>query len=380
MSSAVAANSNCNWLCAGKDVFPAMLASIEEARRSICLETYIYNSGEPGEKFRAALIRARERGLEVRVLIDALGSMALSNSFWQPLRNAGGLVKTFNPHVLNRFGIRDHRKMLVCDEETAYIGGFNISSEYEGDGVTCGWCDLGLKIQGPLVRELAHSFAEMFETAEVQHTRLLHLRRFKKHHTEKSHEERVLVSGPGRGRNLIKQSLQSDLRKARNVKIMVAYFLPTWRLRRELTDVVSRGGSVQLILAGKSDVALSRLAGQSLYRRFLRSDVEIYEYQPQILHAKLLILDDIVYVGSANLDQRSLRINYELMIRFDRPAMAQEANEVFERTLKHCRRITSEDWKNARTLFGRIKQRWAYFCLVRIDPWVARWRWRTTSD
>jgi cardiolipin synthase len=380
MSRVVAANSNCNWLCAGKDVFPAMLASIDQARRSVLLETYIYSPGELGEKFRAALIRARERGAEVRVLIDALGSMTLSNSFWQPLRMAGGQVKFFNPHVLNRFGIRDHRKMLVCDEETAFVGGFNISSEYEGDGVTCGWCDLGLKVEGPLVRELADSFAEMFETAEVQHTRLLHLRRFNRRSTEKSHEEQVLVSGPGRGRNLIKQSLQADLRNARNVKIMVAYFLPTWRLRRELTDVVSRGGSVQLILAGKSDVALSRLAGQSLYRRFLRSNVNIYEYQPQILHAKLLILDDIVYVGSANLDQRSLRINYELMIRFDRAAMAREANEVFERTLKHCRKITGEDWKNARTLWGRLKQRWAYFCLVRIDPWVARWRWRTTSD
>ena len=98
---------------------------------------------------------------------------------------------------------------------------------------------------------------------------------------------------------------------------MVAYFLPSWRLRRDLMRVVRRGGRVQLILAGQSDVQLSKLAAQSLYRRLLRAGVEIYEYQPQILHAKLFMVDDAVYTGSSNLDTRSLQINYELMIRFD---------------------------------------------------------------
>ena len=103
---------------------------------------------------------------------------------------------------------------------------------------------------------------------------------------------------------------------------MVAYFLPTWRIRRDLTRIARRGGTVQLILPGKSDVLVSQLAGQSLYRRFLKAGVQIHEYQPQILHAKLIIADDIVYVGSANLDPRSLDINYELMIRFEHPDMA----------------------------------------------------------
>ena len=98
--------------------------------------------------------------------------------------------------------------------------------------------------------------------------------------------------------------------------MIIAYFLPSWRLRRDLMRVARRGGQVQLILAGKSDVQLSMLAAQSLYRRLLRAGVEIYEYQPQILHAKLFIVDDAVYPGSSNLDTRSLQINYELMIRF----------------------------------------------------------------
>jgi cardiolipin synthase len=178
----------------------------------------------------------------------------------------------------------------------------------------------------------------------------------------------------------MKQALRKDLEHAQDVKIVVAYFLPTWRLRRELTRVVQRGGRVQFILAGKSDVLLSQLAGRSLYRRFLKGGVEIYEYEPQILHAKLMIVDDVVYVGSANLDQRSLHINYELMIRFQHPGIAAQAREVFAQTLKHSRRIELAEWRRSRSLWQKLKQKLAYHVLVRIDPYIARWQWRGLPD
>ena len=135
-----------------------------------------------------------------------------------------------------------------------------------------------------------------------------------------------------------------------------------------------------MILAGKSDVLLSQLAGQSLYRRFLRAGVQIQEYTPQILHAKLIVIDDVVYVGSSNLDQRSLNINYELMVRFENKEMAAEAREVFGSMLQHCREITFEGWVKSRSIWRRIKQRWAYLLLVRFDPLVAKWRWRAVPD
>src|SRR5207247_3846671 len=136
-----------------------------------------------------------------------------------------------------------------------------------------------------------------------------------------------------------------DLAHAQNVRIIVAYFLPAGRIRRALTRVARRGGRVQLILAGKSDVLVSQLAGQSLYRRFLKAGVEIFEYQPQILHAKLIIIDDVVYLGSDNLDQRSLNINYELMIRFESRQMAEQARTGFATTLQHCQALTFEQWR-----------------------------------
>ena len=357
-----------------------MLAAVEAAQRSICLETYIYSPDSLGEKFRESLIRARERGARVQVLYDALGSMSLPASFWDPLRKAGGEVRQFNPLMLNRFGIRDHRKMLVCDERIAFIGGFNIAIEYDGDGITTGWRDLGLKLEGSLAGELGRAFEEMFQRADFVHTGLKRLKNYKAKKTVAAPHEQVLLSGPGRGRSPIKHALRRDLARAQNVQIIVAYFLPTWRIRRSILRVAQRGGRVQMILAGKSDVLLSQLAGQSLYRRFLRAGVQIHEYTPQILHAKLIVIDDVVYVGSSNLDQRSLNINYELMVRFENKEMAAQAREVFASTLKHCHEITFDGWIKSRSLWRRIKQRWAYLLLVRFDPLIARWKWRAVPD
>jgi cardiolipin synthase len=374
------AGANCDWLCTGQEIFPAMLTAIDAARASVRLEAYIYSPATIGIRFRDALLRACHRQVRVQVLIDALGSFGLSADFWKPLMDAGSSIRWFNPLSLNRLGFRNHRKMLVCDGAVAFIGGFNIAPEYEGDGVTSGWCDLGLKIEGSLVDQLAMSFDDMFARASFKHKRFARLLKSTAKKTVSAPPERLLLSGPGRGHSPIKSALKQDLEHAQSVQIMVAYFLPTWQLRYLLARVARHGGRVQLILAGKSDVAVSRLASQSLYRRFLKAGVEIYEYQPQILHAKLFIIDDAVYVGSANLDPRSLNINYELVIRFDNKEFAQQARCVFQRCLSHSRVISEENWSKQRSLWRRFKQHWAYFLLVRIDPYIAQRQWRALPD
>ncbi len=369
-----------SWLTSGREMFPAMLAAIEAARDSVCLETYIYAADYVGERFRDALVQAQQRGARVRVLVDALGSVGLPATFWGPLQAMGGEVRQFNPLALERLGIRDHRKLLVCDEQMAFVGGFNLAAEYDGDGVTRGWFDLGLKVGGALPAELAAAFEEMFMLADFRHKRFTRLRRSTARKAVQTLNEQVLLSGPGRGSSPVKRALRADLRRANHVRIMVPYFLPTWRIRRDLASVVQRGGSVQLILPGRSDVLVAQLAGQSLYRRALKAGVEIYEYQPQVLHAKLIIADEAVYVGSANLDQRSLNINYELMIRFEQKEMAEQARTIFGRTRMQCRQITLEQWRGSRTIWRRLKQRWAYWLLVRIDPTLALRQWQGLPD
>jgi cardiolipin synthase len=355
-----------------------MLAAIADARQSIRLEMYIVQSGAMAEEFREALIQACRRGARVQVLVDALGSMVLPESFWAPLRAAGGEFRWFNPLSLTFFSIRDHRKLLVCDERLAFVGGVNIGSEYQGDGVTTGWRDLGLAVRGPLAGELSAAFDEMFEHADFRHPPFSRLRKSPRQKTVAAPAAQLLLGGPSRN-NPIKLTLRHDLRKARSVRIICAYFLPTWRIRSELAQAARRGARVQLILPGKSDLPFSRLAGQSFYRRLLLAGVEIHEYQPQILHAKMFLIDDVVYAGSANLDPRALSINYELMVRLSHPGLARRGAEIFERDLTHCRRIDLESWRLARTLMDRFKARMAYLILARLDPMVAGWQWRWTG-
>jgi len=364
------------WLCCGDEAFPAMLAAIDAASESVRLETYIFSDDELGQRFRDALIRARQRGAAVRVLVDGIGSNDLPEDFWSSLKSAGGEVRVFNPVTLKRFGIRDHRKLLVCDNQVAFIGGFNISCEYEGDGIARGWRDVGLRLSGAIVGELAASFDEMFVLAEFRHKRLARFRKAQHKKTILADNDQLLLGGPGRGFNPIRKALNKDLGRARDVQIAQAYFLPTWRIRRALGRIARRGGKVELLLAGKSDVALSQIAARSLYQRLMRAGVKIFEYQPQILHAKLLVVDDVVYIGSANLDPRSLSINYELMVRFENPKMAAEAREIFSDSLIHSQQIDIATWKRSRTLWMKIKERFAHFVLARIDPHVARLQWK----
>lgn len=369
-------DSTFQWLRTGDDAFAAMLEAIDAAKISIRLEMYIFHSGGIGDKFRDGLIRACQRGVRVHVLIDALGSIALAENFWTPLKTSGGHFRWFNRLNSFRFGMRNHRKSLVCDEALAIVGGFNIAPVYQGDGVVAGWRDFGVKISGRFAQHLAAAFDEMFALAEFKPRPLAPLRKSRPTKIVGVAEAELLLSAPGRTRNPMKRALRMDLGRARDVKIICAYFLPNWRIRRDLRRVVRVGGKVQLILAGKSDVPLSRLAARSFYGRLLRAGIEIYEYQPQILHAKIFIIDHAVYAGSANLDTRSLELNYELLVRLTERKMVEEARQIFSEELNHCEKMEMEQWKKRWTFWDQMKGRWARFILARVDPYISRRKWR----
>jgi cardiolipin synthase A/B len=203
-------------------MFPALLGAIASAQKTIRFEIYIYAGDELGTQFRDALISARRRGVNVRVLIDALGSLTLSASFWEPLITVGGEVRWFNPVLLKRFGFRDHRKMLVCDEEIAFVGGFNIAMQYKGDGIKSGWHDLGLQVISPLAVQLAAAFDEMFTRADFRHQRLARLRHSGIKRNVITEDGELLLSGPGRGRNPFNRALRKDLLWAHSVQIIAA--------------------------------------------------------------------------------------------------------------------------------------------------------------
>jgi cardiolipin synthase len=361
----------CRWLSNGDVALQAMLDAIGSARRSAGLEMYIFRGDPCGRRFRDALLCARKRGVAARVLIDGYGSMGLPGDFWSEFTRAGGEVRWFNALRLGRIAARDHRKLLVCDDELAIIGGFNIGEEYAGDGVTRGWFDLGLQVRGTMAAQAAGAFEEMFRLSGENHAALPHLRKFRRHRWSVGPGGALLLSAPGRDHSPLKAALVADLQKGRSVQIISAYFLPTVRLRKALAKIAGRGGRVQLILAGKSDVPLAQMAARSQYGRLLRAGIEIYEYQPQPLHAKLIRIDDIAYAGSLNLDTRSLRLNYELMARLSNAEAAVGAREVFRSALVNSRQVQLDEWRASQGFFARLRGKWAYFLLTRVDPFLA---------
>ena len=309
------------------------------------------------------------------------GAGGLPPEYWQELRAAGGTVAYFNPVSLLRFSIRNHRKLLLVDDRLAFIGGFNIADEYDGDGVKRGWRDLGLATRGPVIPLLALTFDVMWEHREFRHRRLFRGRRGFgwRHRLKACRQTNVLPTGPGLGRNVFRQALLRSLRSARDVQIISAYFVPSLRLRRALARIVRRGGRVRLILAGRSDVALSQAASRSYYRRMLANGIEIAEYQPQILHTKLAIVDDLVFAGSSNLDIRSLGLNYEIMLRLTQPGFAQEGRAIFEADWARSKPIERAAWIRSRTWTDRLYGQFARFVLTKFDPWFTRHQMRNLT-
>ena len=365
-------SSGFRWLWTVDEAFEVMLQAIERARTRIRLEVYIYRASPIGEQVREALIRACQRKVRVQVLVDALGSVSLPERFWDPFIEAGGEFRWFNPLKLRRLGFRDHRKMLVVDDTVGFIGGFNVAPEYQGDGVNRGWHDAGLQVSESLARELAASFDVMFGLAEYRHRRLARYRRSEVAGVVKTPEGQLLTNAPGRGRHYLVGALRQDIQHSQQVDVISAYFLPPRQLRRALAAAARQGRPTRLIMAGKSDVALSQLAARHLYKGLLAAGVRIFEFEPQILHTKLFVFDDVIYAGSANMDKRSLLVNYELLVRVEHAGLAAEAREFFEGTLRNCKEITAQDWKRSRTLWSRIKEQWAYFVLSRVDPYLTR--------
>jgi cardiolipin synthase A/B len=378
MPAAMSAADDRAWhfLPSGAAGLDAMVRLVERARHNIQLQTYIFRDDRTGRRLREALIAAARRGVRVRVLVDALGSFSLGPDFFALLETAGGELRVFNPLHLRRFSYRNHRKLLVCDRERAVVGGFNVGEEYDGNGIISGWLDLGLSVKGELAGALAAAFDRFYLLAGERPRRFPRWRSAIERRAVETGQGQLLLSGPGLGGNPLKASLLRDLGRAEEICVVSPYFLPPWSLRRRLMKRARQGARVRLLLPGKSDVALAWHASRSIYPRLLRSGVEVLEYQPQVLHAKMVITDKAVYIGSANFNTRSLHIDYELMLRLEDPELNRQAMALFEHYAESARSIDRQALREQSSLWTRLQQRLAYFLMARLDPLVAGWLWR----
>ena len=224
----------------------------------------------------------------------------------------------------------------------------SISSD--GDGVTHGWRDIALELQGPTVDALSGSFERMWALAAFDPSSLRDFARANPPPDGDVSAPALLLTGPGSRTADLRRQLHADLHTAFRVTVHAVHFLPSRELGRMLADVALRG---------KARILIRRLGSVA---------IRFFEYLPQMMHGKLLVVDDVVYVGSANLDVRSRLINYELMLRLPVPALAEQARSMFDADLQHSRPIlmpTSSWWQ-------RLRQRAAYGLLKRVDPYIAR--------
>jgi cardiolipin synthase len=351
-----------------------MVEAIEQAQSSVALEMYIVRDSEIGDRFRAALTNAAARAVRVRVLVDSFGSIELPGTWLKPISDAGGDCRWFNPLQLHRFAYRDHRKLMIVDEQIAFIGGYNIAPEYDGDGVTTGWQDVGMLIRDPtVVAELSKGFNAVFGAASFRHRRLARFRRHLEPQRIECGDSDLFLLSPGRSRNPVRDALLSDIRRSKFIALTSGYMYLPRSLRRALVLAVRRGSTVQLILGAKSDVRLAQLAARGQYSYLLRGGVQVFEYQPAVVHAKRYLLDDVLYVGSANLDLRSLNINYELLLRTRDASLAAEGLRHFIEDLDRCKRITRETWRQ-RSWWNRMAERLAGMVLVRLDLRLSLWQ------
>ena len=331
----------------GAAKYDALLADIAAATKHVHLEYYIYEPDRTGTALRDALAERARAGVQVRLLVDAIGSGA-SRRFFGPLQEAGGEVAWFHPMRLGRIwrrpwaNLRTHRKIVVIDGRIAYTGGMNVTDEQDERLGDAAYRDLHLRLEGDVVRRLQLVFCEDWAYATGE-------RGFLSHVAQDTPPDagggpiraQVLVSGPDSPWEAIHRMHVSAIHAAkRRVWMTTPYFVPGEAAMMALTSAAAAGLDVRLLVPRESDSKLVTLAARSYFGALLLAGVKIYEYGPRMLHSKSLLVDDeLVLVGSANFDHRSFRLNFEVSVLFDDPGIAATLATLLEGELANAPRV-----------------------------------------
>jgi cardiolipin synthase len=345
-----------------------LLALIDGAQTSLRLLYYTYADDRTGQRVRDALVAACRRGVSVAMIIDGFGSDA-DDAFLQPLRDAGAAICLFLPRFGRRYLLRNHQKLVIADEGTVMIGGFNIEDGYFSGGA--GWRDLGLLVEGPAAERLTGYVDALLVWTKRSRPRMRDLRRALSRWSEPAGAARWLLGGPTRRLSPWARTVRDDMRRAGRVYLISAYFAPSPAMLRRL-DRAGRRGDAQVITAAKSDNTTTVAAARFTYPGLLRKGVRVFEYQPSKLHTKLFIIDDAVHIGSANFDMRSLFLNMELMLRIEDKGFAGQLRALFAHERERSREVTLKEMTGWGSGIARARHALAYFLVSVVDFTVTR--------
>lgn len=368
--AAEVAGTRLEVLESGADRLRTLLQLVGEAEHSIRMLFYMFSADAAGEAVRDALIAAAERGVSVHLLIDSFGS-DVTTSFFAGLQERGGQLCLFHPSYGRRYLLRNHQKLVVVDERRAIIGGANINQDYFRDEGPGHWRDLWLLLDGTAVARAARYFDAIVRWSGRKGASIRALARLMRRHSQRKGALQWRHWGPISRRNLGNTQIAREIAGARRLDMISAYFSPPFAMLRRLGRI-GRQGKVRIITAARSDNNATIAAARHTYTRLLRAGVEMYEYQPAKLHTKLVIVDDVVYVGSANFDFRSLYLNLENMLRIEDGGFAEQMRGYFERELADCQHITPELHKARAGWLRRLKWTVSHWLVTSMDYTVTR--------
>jgi len=366
------AGNRLTLLTEGPGRLDALLALIAEAKHSLRILYYIYVDDAAGTLIRDALIAAAARGVRVSLTVDGLGSEhAAARNFFAPLAEAGVDMCRFVPRWGRRYLLRNHQKLALADEARVIIGGFNVEDSYFGTNEQGAWRDLGLLVEGPAAARLTGYYDALAAWAKRPRASLRSLARTLRNWSEPVGAARWLLGGPMRRLSPWARVVKADMESAHALDLIAAYFAPSPAMLRRL-DRAGRRGRVRCVLPSKLDHGAAIWAARFTYAGLLRKHVQIYEYQPTKLHTKLYVIDDVVHIGSANFDIRSMFLNLELMLRVEDRAFAAYVRAYVDGEVADSEAITPELYKARTGTWTRFKQMLAYFVMAVLDYNVTR--------
>jgi len=344
----------------GDDYFASIMQDIANAKNSVDIETYIFEMDALGKKVMQCLLHAAERGVRVRVLVDGAGAHQWGGAQVLALEKAGGQTRIFHPlpwslwhwsrsfvrvplmlkaiYLLLKMNSRNHRKVCIVDNSIAYVGSCNISSNHLNDDGK-GWRDTGIRLENVALDDLCKAFDKAWDNLPIQE-RLKQI--FRHIYTNPIFR---LNYNWHRRRILYKNLLHRITCCTQRVWITNAYFVPDNFLLKKIHEVAARGVDVRILLPRKSDLAFMPWTSKAFYERLLKTGVRIFEYLPTILHAKTLILDDWMTIGSSNLNHRSLLHDLEVDINIRSAHSKKTLEQQFLADLQQSKEITLATWQ-----------------------------------
>jgi len=354
----------------GPEKLQALLALIEGARSRLQLAFYIFATDHAGVRVRDALTAAARRGVDVRLIVDGFGANA-DRAFFAPLIEAGGTFRCFIAKWTRRYLIRNHQKIVIADGQVAMLGGFNVEDSYFAPPEEDGWNDLAFSVEGPVVERIGDWFEELEDWTSRPNAQFLAIRRKVRDWDGGTGPVQVLIGGPSRHLSSWARAVSHDLVEGDRLDMTMAYFSPPLRLLKRIYAIAGKG-ETRLLFPAKSDNGATIGAARALYAKLLEAGARIWEFQPCKLHTKLIVLDDAVYLGSANFDMRSLYLNLEIVVRVEDAALAARLREYFEHHLPASEEITPALHASRATWLNRLRWRASWFLVAVVDYTVSR--------